>query len=345
LTVESDVPVDLPAVTLAGRTKIVDRASIKKGVDSIGALQLAALIEAIVSNKHLAVTGCANPEIVLPAVIACIPPECRPEISFSTGLKFSRRRPCRVVVVGDDRAEHRQIERMGIYRLIDASTPPSSIESIRHGWSQFVHKAIVGERWSELVQEIERPRNDLNLSLLDALGRNLTNDDRLWGHRPVVAAETSGGGNAAASAAASVASSGDVKSNAAKSSTAKSVWRTTAAHGAHARHVKQGSAPSLRPTKPSGELTSDDLEALERLDDLAFEAISGDAAALEKLADAWPKAIQGLNPHAVDETREQYLRRALAVWQESAASDGRRNLESAAAILDILCLIIEAAPE
>jgi hypothetical protein len=58
------------------------------------------------------------------------------------------------------------------------------------------------------------------------------------------------------------------------------------------------------------------LARLEWLDDLMFEAIEGDATALETAIDAWRKSLEEMGPEALEESRCQYLRRAQSVWSE-----------------------------
>jgi len=65
------------------------------------------------------------------------------------------------------------------------------------------------------------------------------------------------------------------------------------------------------------EVTDPDVLAkLEWLDDLMFEAIEGDPVALETAIDAWRKSLDELGPDALEESRNQYLRRAQSVWNE-----------------------------
>jgi hypothetical protein len=53
---------------------------------------------------------------------------------------------------------------------------------------------------------------------------------------------------------------------------------------------------------------------LEWLDDLMFAAIDGDPVALDCAADAWRKTQDELGISALEESRQQYLRRAQSVW-------------------------------
>jgi hypothetical protein len=65
-----------------------------------------------------------------------------------------------------------------------------------------------------------------------------------------------------------------------------------------------------------GETNPDVLAKLEWLDDLLFEAIEGDPTALETAIDAWHRMLDELGPEALEESRNQYLRRAQSVWNE-----------------------------
>lgn len=70
------------------------------------------------------------------------------------------------------------------------------------------------------------------------------------------------------------------------------------------------------PTHPNrGELEPDIVARLEMLDDVIFAAIDGDPVAMEMAADAWHAALADLGPATVDESRQQYLRRARSVWE------------------------------
>lgn len=58
----------------------------------------------------------------------------------------------------------------------------------------------------------------------------------------------------------------------------------------------------------------DPVARMEWLDDLMFAAIDGDPAALDCAADAWRKTQDELGRAALEESRQQYLRRAQTVW-------------------------------
>lgn len=69
------------------------------------------------------------------------------------------------------------------------------------------------------------------------------------------------------------------------------------------------------PPKVANDELPDPITLLEWLDDLIFAAINGDPVALDCAADAWEKTRQELGEPAVEESRQQYVRRAQTVWR------------------------------
>lgn len=68
------------------------------------------------------------------------------------------------------------------------------------------------------------------------------------------------------------------------------------------------------PKSCHGESEVDPVSRLEWLDDLMFAAIDGDPVALDCAGDAWRKTREELGLIALEESRQQYLRRAQTVW-------------------------------
>jgi hypothetical protein len=82
------------------------------------------------------------------------------------------------------------------------------------------------------------------------------------------------------------------------------------------------------------------LELLERIDDLVFSAISGDVQSLAELETLWPAAAEQLDADLVEQSREQYLRCALAICSDSPPGQSERP-EKALAAVDVLCVLFE----
>jgi hypothetical protein len=78
---------------------------------------------------------------------------------------------------------------------------------------------------------------------------------------------------------------------------------------------------------------------LEYLDDLVFEAIRGETTALEELKGFWPDLLHELGEQLLAESRQQYLRYALQIWETAVQPDGLRNPSRAMQALDVLCVL------
>ncbi|HEX4148323.1 MAG TPA: hypothetical protein VHY20_05020, partial [Pirellulales bacterium] len=100
---------------------------------------------------------------------------------------------------------------------------------------------------------------------------------------------------------------------------------------------------------PSAQLGRDRLcpatvERLEMLDDLVFEAIAGKPGSVEQLRSVWPQTLAELGRELLEESRAQYLRHAISVWQDCIAADEISNPRLAIAAIDVLCVLLEESP-
>jgi len=78
---------------------------------------------------------------------------------------------------------------------------------------------------------------------------------------------------------------------------------------------------------------------LEELDDVVFEAIAGKPAAFARLQVLWPQMLAQLGPQHIEESKAQYLRHAMAVWQECQA-DTSDSPKQGMRALEVLCLLL-----
>lgn len=119
-----------------------------------------------------------------------------------------------------------------------------------------------------------------------------------------------------------------------------------AGHAAHRRFEKSGArqAAQAAPPAPSQRLHPDSpqtLEKLEALDDAVYAAIDGQEAALERLETLWPATLAELGPQLVAESREQYLRYALSLWETCVDAYGLHDFRRSLQALDVLCVLFD----
>jgi hypothetical protein len=81
------------------------------------------------------------------------------------------------------------------------------------------------------------------------------------------------------------------------------------------------------------------LRLLEKLDDLVFAAVTGPPEVVAELKSFWPQVHGALDDSLLSESRQQYLRYVLSLWEDSAGPEGICQPQRAAAWLDVLCLL------
>lgn len=346
LEVENRPPKWLAAFELPGRAAAVDEGLLAEFADRWGAKRIAWLIETALGSDTLLVVGADNRDALLAGLLNCLPVECRPELSFATGLAHSLRRPFRINALAIDRVELRRLKRQPGITLLDLTEEPPA-DYYPTGWAAYVLEAMEMDRLAHFCAELERPRPGLRLSdlswLVEQLKQRLLCDPiAAEGPRDDERRSRSTDGDESFSDSSR-------RDNGFGSTRQISSGRDCLAHTAHARFESQFMLniaqtvveESGRVAKPSAALpatSSAALEQLERLDDLVFDTINGRRPALEELAVVWPQLSAELPAELLAESQEQYLRYAIKVW-ESSVGEGLRNPDCAVAALDVLCIL------
>ncbi len=330
LVVHDKVPRKLNPLHLPGRTAAVDsallaRLQVKPGVEWLGRV-----IEAALNYPQLVVAGSPASQHVIAGLINCLPPECRTEFSFSTGLLFSPRRPFRIMAMPADEASWRQRRHLLDAAILDLSQdPPGDLEPIA-GWGRLVAKVLGANQSSFLATQFSKRRFELSTNDLPALALQLLEE---WDATRLPSKETS-------------------QAKSSPEDVAKKLpddWLDTLqrAHSAHDRFQGSESTGTTTKLELSRKVASPEsdcpevLKKLEKLDDIIFSAIGGSRAALEELRELWPKLRDQLGEELLSESREQYLRHALLIWQGSVESKGTRDSETAIEALEVLSIIFE----
>jgi hypothetical protein len=362
-------PSVLAALSLEGGAAAADAALLERLAADLGPEAVAAMVQAAREAVCLAIAHASDPAALISGLFNCLPVECRLELSFATGLKFSPRRPFRIVAVPDDPAARQWIASYPNVVVLDLAprnkeagpasrkSPAAGAEAQRRsaqksgkrdstpallldGWSQLVHRALSCGRAEFLAAQVSRRRSSLlpaelpalGLQLLEELDRTERADER--GNRR----------------------KGNDESRGAVPQTvfSRRFPPARAAHAAHRRFAgeREKGADSNFPERPgerfaeiasaplSPDLSSrETLDMLEQLDDLVYEAISGQQGAMERLEAAWPRLAARLGAEQLAASREQYLRYALSIWDQCLGAEGLRQAARAVQAVDVLCLL------
>jgi hypothetical protein len=329
LEVHQRVPRRLEPLRMAGGAAPVDQTLLARLAAGPGPQAMATLIQSALDSLCLAVAGRPSAGELIAGLLNCLPPECRTEFSFSTGLKFSSRRPFRIAALSGDPAERRWVAHHQNVTVWESPENGSPASVPVDGWARFIERVLASGRTSFLATQLSKRRFHLAPDDLSALGLQLLEDLDASAlrsdHRP--AAAESVAPRAGIPAAASQGSDGLKR-----------------AHAAHYRFAKSSAAAPERlqagaPSQALGASLPEVQEKLERLDDVVYEAIDGQATALEQLEKLWPEVLAELGDELVAESREQYLRYALTIWEDSLGPDGVRSPARAMRALDVLCLL------
>ncbi|HEX5105734.1 MAG TPA: hypothetical protein VFV87_18065 [Pirellulaceae bacterium] len=127
LLVHEQVPDSLPTIPLLGRGRELGRDAMQPLIDVIGAETLAELTEVATSNWAATVITNVPVPRLFQVLLHQLAPDERLEVSFTTGLRPSSRRPFKLSIVPDDPALARQSQRMSGGRIIEARADDPTI--------------------------------------------------------------------------------------------------------------------------------------------------------------------------------------------------------------------------
>ena len=327
LDVGHPIPEHLPAFQLPGRAPVVDLDVLSQAVDLLGARQFASLLHTALTADSLGLVADKEASQLLIALVNCLPLELRHQASFSTGLKYSPRRPFRWFVTSSDRGERRRLEEQFGVTVVEVDTgkkttpaaPAETVQTVQEkGWAGYIAACLRSGNLGHLEAQLTQPRPGLSIDELEEIGDLLQEDlaaDAL--RRP----------------AASRSDTASRVAHAHASHTPLKVFSPSAAPSATSARLSE--APSQLIETETPEI----LEELEKLDDAVYDAITGKAEALDRLTSLWPKVLDRLGYDLVEPSREQYLRYALGVWHDFIdQGDGSPEMAVAAlGVLEVLC--------
>lgn len=336
------VPASLATVALVGRAPVVDPSLLSRARRDFGPETIARLVQEALQCTSMAIAGTSSGDLAVAALLNCLPPQIRPEFSFSTGLRTSARRPFRLLVLGDDAEERRRVRQLDEVTFIDFSSKAATKFSLTNNWAGAIHQILETGRTSLLSRWFENLPEAVSIDQLNAMGPDLLEE--------LVSSTVPGSGTPFPPADISHPRSDDAPSDdmAIKSSDEAAPSTNPQeprqlAHAAHARFSATSNAEERIPG-PSAALSFEHpqvVATLETLDDLVYDAIKGDDSSLAQLRAAWPRLRMELGDELLGQSREQYLRYALHVWEKCVEASSVRPTDQAVNALEVLCLLFD----
>ena len=126
LVVLDRIPRTLSSVPLLGRSETADAVVAQDVVEEVGEKIFHDLVEAVSGTARVAALSSGHVERLFQAILHALPIEQRLNVSFTTGLKDSPRRPFKLFVLPSDPSIVRQSQRLNGARVVDlagASVP------------------------------------------------------------------------------------------------------------------------------------------------------------------------------------------------------------------------------
>jgi hypothetical protein len=333
LAVHNDIPQKLESFSLVGRATAVDEGLLGQLADQWGAKNVGQLVSASMTARPKILAGAKNMETLVGGLLNYFPTECRTEISFTTGLRYSLRRPFRLAPADDDLAGLRRSARQGEIELLDLANAPA--EPPLHGWAKFVAETIASDQLPLLTAQLQIARPGLRIENLDLLGEELLNEL----HATAVAAPQ--------------AVEQEVFAERRETSSTRQFRRDTPIFKSQdASDARNEPADSTRrvgrrktdraayASRPKFHAIDhpEVIELFEQLDDAVYDAISGAPQAESKVIGLWQKIAGNLTSDQLASTREQYLRYTLTLW-DACVNEGVREADKAVRALDVLTVL------
>lgn len=348
MTACETIPETLAPLRLVGRASRVDLSLLAQLARDPGPSAMATLVQAVLACDRLAIAVETSAEQLIAGLFSILPVECRPDFSFSTGLKPSPGRPVRISFLPNDPASWRGMDRQG-FTLLNLADAKKAAGLAWQGWAGCVAEILASGRLSLLAGELEQSRPWLDCDKLHLLAAQV--QERLKSAGQQGAAEVPGEGRQTPASGAPANDAPPLPelprvgepANAATAGGFKQRADAAHARGDGAPRNAKKSVPNVTLQDLSEVLAGQPpavLEMLERVDDLVFAAIAGDERALAELEVLWPVTAAELDSDLVEKSREQYLRCALSIWGECVAGTVRQP-ERAVAAIDVLCVLFE----
>ena len=169
------IPASLDSFPLLGRASPIDRSVVNELVDTAGPFALANLVQSAINATNLAIKGTIPTEKLMAGLLSLIPPQCRPEISFSTGLRYSPSRPFRILgIESSDPNSTYALARTHEMVSVDYVSARTECLPALGVWARCLVAILRNQELDALELVYKSLSNDVQLSDLDHEAANLS---------------------------------------------------------------------------------------------------------------------------------------------------------------------------
>ncbi len=176
------IPKQLDAFRLVGRASPANTAMLAMLTRELGADRLAAMVSAAISTMQLAIVSPVPAERLFAATLDLLPPPCRTEFPFATGLRYSPRRPFRWLAISPESDKRIRLNRMNNISVLDLSAEVSTRYMPEYGWPLLIWDLLRKSRFTEITNVLkmaQRSRDENFDELAERLREQLLHGESL----------------------------------------------------------------------------------------------------------------------------------------------------------------------
>jgi hypothetical protein len=332
------VPERLEPTRLLGRASPVDALLLERLCSDLGPRTLASLLQSLLSTPFMCIRGGPVAEQLMAGLLCLVPPPCRAELSLSTGLRISPRRPFRLISLEADSGLARRLAQRPdtvVFDLSSGNSPPAEQAS---PWGGLIVEILRINDWDRLAQWYTQIDERTRTKDLDQIALDLRQAGSMSQslRTPQSPERTSGRQTTARPARSTAAMPQPTPSQVIAAEVATEQGRRNAETSAS---LSRGAAPQ----KPAWDLAQHALmDKLEELDGAVLDAIHEVHGSLERVKSIWPELASDLAPNLVDESRQQYVRFAVQGWLSSVLDDQTQTSNRSIAAMQVLAILFSA---
>jgi hypothetical protein len=156
LQVAADPTAPLTAIPLVGRASLISPLRLSELAGDPGLDALVLLLQLAGTSQRLAVRSHVPLERLFSGLLMLLPPRLRIEFSFSTGLRWSPRRPFRLIALPPDLGEQRNVQKSASATPLDLTRGLRAGENPPSGWAYLIRDLLQSRQFNIFPELLRR---------------------------------------------------------------------------------------------------------------------------------------------------------------------------------------------
>lgn len=138
ICVHARPPATLERIRLVGRASVVNHLRLAELAGDPGPDGLVNLVHLTINAPRVGVRSHVPLARLLSGLISLLPVRFRTRYSFSTGLRFSPRRPFHIIALPEDPAEQRTLQKTASAKALDLTRNIPATDKLSRGWAYLI---------------------------------------------------------------------------------------------------------------------------------------------------------------------------------------------------------------